>query len=54
MVTRATKRLYKSDAVHDLLALLSTISPGERVAQSVAFVADVVDAFWLVPIVKDE
>ena len=57
LVTRATKRRYKSelprisDAVFDLLALLSTASPGERVIQ---FVADIVDAFWLIPINKDE
>lgn len=56
-VTRATRRLYKSelprisDAVYDLLALMSTARPGEIVTQ---FVADVVDAFWLIPINKDE
>ena len=56
-VTRATRRLYKSelprisDAVYDLLALMSTARPGEIVTQ---FVADIVDAFWLIPINKDE
>ena len=56
-VTRATRRLYKSelprmaDAVYDVLALMPAASPGETVSQ---LVADIVDAFWLIPVNKTE
>lgn len=56
-VTKATERRYKSelprivDAVHDILELMSTLKPGEVIMQ---MVADVVDAFWLVPLHKSE
>jgi hypothetical protein len=56
-VTRATKKLYKSelprmsDAVYDALALMSTACPGEVVTQ---LVADIVDAFWLIPLNPEE
>ena len=56
-VTKATERRYKSelprivDAVHDILELMSTLKPGEVIMQ---MVADVVDAFWLVPLHQSE
>lgn len=52
-VTEATERKYKSelprvtDAVHDILALMSTLKPGEVITQ---LVADITDAFWLIPL----
>ena len=52
-ITNATDRKYKSelprivDAVHDLLSLMSTIKPGESITQ---MVADITDAFWLIPL----
>ena len=52
-VTNATDRKYKSelprivDAVHDVLSLMSTIKPGETITQ---MVADITDAFWLIPL----
>ena len=56
-VTSATERRFKNelprvtDAVSDLLHLMSSLKPGETVVQ---FVADVVDAFWLVPLAPCE
>ena len=56
-VTAATQRSYKSelprvtDAVHDLLDLMRGLRPGEEVKQ---MVADVVDAFWLIPLRPQE
>ncbi len=57
LVTSATERRYASelpritDAVHDLLSLMTQLGPGESVVQ---FVADVVDAFWLIPLHPEE
>lgn len=56
-VTSATERRYKSilprivDAVHDILSLMSTIKPGEIVTQ---MIADICDAFWLIPLHQTE
>ena len=56
-VTGATERRYKNelprltDAVSDILHLMSSIKPGETIVQ---FVADIVDAFWLVPLAHGE
>lgn len=52
-ITQATDRRFKSelprivDAVHDLLSLMSTLKPGECMTQ---MVADITDAFWLIPL----
>lgn len=56
-VTNATERRYASelpritDAVHDLLSLMTQLGPGEKIVQ---FVADIVDAFWLIPLHPEE
>ena len=56
-ITAATQRTYKSelprvsDAVHDLLDLMARLRPGEEIRQ---MVADVVDAFWLIPLHPNE
>ena len=56
-VTNATDRKYKSelprivDAVHDVLSLMSTLKPGETITQ---MVADITDAFWLIPLHHSE
>ena len=52
-VTAATARRYKSelprvtDALHDILALMSNLKPGDVLAQ---MIADITDAFWLIPL----
>ena len=56
-VTAATSRRYRSvlprltDAVNDVLAMLSSKLDGEFVEQ---LVADVTDAFWLIPLSPEE
>ena len=52
-VTQATDRKYRSelprvmDAVNDILSLMASLRPGEEIVQ---VVADIVDAFWLIPL----
>ena len=52
-VTAATARRYKSelprvtDALHDILALMSNLKHGDVLAQ---MIADITDAFWLIPL----
>lgn len=56
-VTSATQRLFKSelprivDAVFDILDLMATLKPGETIVQ---MIADIIDAFWLIPLHKSE
>ena len=57
LVTSATQRMFKSelprlvDAVFDILDLMTTLEPGESVVQ---MIADIVDAFWLIPLHASE